>query len=109
VAVGPPGIVHLIYLDNGVRYLRSDDAGHTWENPVILSTGLDLDKPRVAVDNSGRVHVVWEERATSIEISYAQLNPAGDIELPKARISVDDGIPSHDPHIAADPNECVLP
>src|SRR5262249_16857217 len=45
-----------------VMYSRSDNGGVTWTTPVLLSDtppGLDETFPEVAVDDAGRVHVVW--------------------------------------------------
>lgn len=47
-----------------IIYLRSEDGGNTWSNPVNLFTGTRQPDeyaiwPRLAVDGQGRVHLVW--------------------------------------------------
>ena len=67
VAVGADGSVHVVAstLDGRLMYRRSDDGGANWNAPVTLvgrdgpRDGVGVDLPRVAVDPSGRVHVVW--------------------------------------------------
>ena len=67
VAVGADGSVDVVAstLDGRLMYRRSDDGGANWNAPVTLvgrdgpRDGVGVDLPRVAVDPSGRVHVVW--------------------------------------------------
>ncbi len=49
--------------DPGTAYTYSDDYGQTWSTPVTISpatlTGAH-DRPRIAMESSGNLHVVYE-------------------------------------------------
>ena len=59
--------LHLVYSlqDGDVVYRRSDDRGRSWSDGVVVSA-LDhaqraAQMPHIAVDDRGRLHVVWTE------------------------------------------------
>jgi hypothetical protein len=68
-----------------VMYSNSDNAGVSWSTPVVLSDappGYDETFPEVAVDNGGRVYVMWydhrEDAANGILTSMrARISPDG--------------------------------
>jgi hypothetical protein len=68
-----------------VIYSNSDNAGVSWSTPVVLSDappGYDETFPEVAVDNGGRVYVMWydhrEDAANGILTSMrARISPDG--------------------------------
>lgn len=71
VAVGSDNVLHLVWTQgsnlHNVYYARSTDGGATWSSPTALATETrHSSAPAIAVDGSGNVHVVWEERIFDI-------------------------------------------
>ncbi|MCC7355145.1 MAG: hypothetical protein IT330_15480 [Anaerolineae bacterium] len=67
ILADPQGRIHVLYCSlrsGSVMYMRSDDGGRSWSEPVAIS-GLDLRNdeftnwPRLAMDDRGRLHAVW--------------------------------------------------
>lgn len=70
MGVDPSGVLHLVYAQeepgSNLLYLRTDDNGRTWSEPIPVS---DLyagdpqvtDLPDLAIDSHGGLHVVWAE------------------------------------------------
>lgn len=59
--------------DTRIIHRRSTNGGLTWALPEIIHSSNILSlSPDVAVDNNGRIHVVWEEGFLSAEIFYSQ-------------------------------------
>lgn len=46
-----------------VMYARSTDAGQTWSAPIQMAEG-SVDWPRIAVSETGQVHVIWNLNRT---------------------------------------------
>lgn len=70
MAVDAKGYVHIVFAKkigdgSGIYYVRSKDGGESWEPIVAVYENLSpdhmVDKPRVAVDSEGKIHVVWVE------------------------------------------------
>ncbi len=63
----PDGALHLVYASNAgnVYYTHSGDGGRNWADAVAVSAvprGREAaDGPNIAVDEGGRIHVVWTQ------------------------------------------------
>ena len=84
IAAGPSGQLHLVWQEsiNGnfeIYYKRSTDGGATWLPSQRLTWTLSSsEKPAIAVDPSGHVHVVWSDYATdNWEIIYKRSTNGG--------------------------------
>jgi hypothetical protein len=61
------GTVDLVYArpDGEIAYRSSNDGGRTWAAPSTISNTMGTNSaaaaPRIAADQSGRLHVVWTE------------------------------------------------
>jgi hypothetical protein len=84
IAAGPSGRVHVVWEEsiNGnfeIYYKRSTDGGATWLPSQRLTWTLySSEKPAIAVDPSGHVHVVWSDYATdNWEIIYKRSTNGG--------------------------------
>ena len=71
-----------------IVYLRSDDGGRSWPQQTEIASGTDQEGeypiyPRLAVDGSGRMHLVWiVEPWPGRYAMYAQSADGGDTWLP---------------------------
>ena len=46
------------------------DAGETWQEPKVLSSGSDY-RPDTCTSSDGRIHTVWEhDKGTDYSIEY---------------------------------------
>ncbi len=80
VAVGKDGRVHVVWHDDRdgnfeIYYKRSPDGGTTWEPDTQLTYTdttyyVTTDLPSVAVDELGRIHVVWQDKRSGINSIY---------------------------------------
>lgn len=68
IAAESNGKIHLVYAQEQINlyYTRSDDSGQSWSEPQLITTVGDADKVAInvvtaAVDQTGRVHVSWNE------------------------------------------------
>jgi hypothetical protein len=81
----PEGTLHLVYARQGensstIVYMRSEDDGNSWSHPIAVSQNRNgvLDwLPRVVVDGTGVIHVVWSivqapEGIPALGVSYAR-------------------------------------
>ena len=67
VLADPLGRLHVAYASqetNDIIYTRSIDGGSTWSSPIQMPSGVVQEDeysiyPRLAADDSGRVHLVW--------------------------------------------------
>jgi hypothetical protein len=67
IKVDSQGTLHIVYAslsEKKVIYLRSENSGQDWSDPVSLLSGTRRQDeytayPRVSVDERGRIHVVW--------------------------------------------------
>lgn len=65
IEVDDEGVLHVVYAARGqdVYYMRSEDEGQSWSNPVAVSSVEPAEAtafPGLAIDPQGRIHVVWE-------------------------------------------------
>lgn len=111
VAADSFGKTHVVWVnrlspqssDSRIFYNRRE--GDTWTGPTLISNNQKyVTFPDVAVDQSGNVHVVWEEGGPApiygANILYRR-QEAGQW-LPQEQLTVDDGIYSSAPAIACD-------
>jgi len=73
--VGLGGVLHAVFAvpvneGRGIYYTSSVDEGETWEAVSLVFDAVGegwavVDNPKVAVDYSGALHVVWEQPALS--------------------------------------------
>jgi hypothetical protein len=66
IVAGADGHLHLLYAsqEGNVYYRRSVDAGDSWSRPARVSnvgSGEACDYPRLAADESGRLHATWTQ------------------------------------------------
>jgi hypothetical protein len=66
IVTAPDDSLHVLYASQGgnVYYRRSTDAGNRWSDPVRVSevgASEASDYPRMAVDESGRLHATWTQ------------------------------------------------
>jgi hypothetical protein len=69
IDVGQDGKIYVVYVvplneGRGVYLTRSDDGGESWSDPQQVFDGVAagwamVDKPQIAVDNAGVVHLMW--------------------------------------------------
>jgi hypothetical protein len=82
MAIDSQGVLHLVFTQNvysescrvcyHVFYLRSDDDGFSWSDPLDISVQLTgAAKPQIIVDRQDNLHVVWESGYGG---SYGQLS-----------------------------------
>ncbi len=88
-----------------IYYKCSTDGGKTWGEDIRLTNdAVNSWDPRIAADNSGRVHLVWDDNRAgdlNFEIYYKCSPDQGDSWDPDVRLTADDSI-SVFPSIAID-------
>jgi hypothetical protein len=72
-------VLHVVWsegLNLDIYYSRSTDGGNNWSVAQGVNTSIEpSQQPDIAVDQSGKLHVVWEEQvsgSTAFHIYYAQ-------------------------------------
>lgn len=64
-----------------IRFSRSTNAGTSWTSGIVINptSTTDASKPDIAIDSSGKAHVVWEQFSAGIntDIMYVQGTPSG--------------------------------
>jgi hypothetical protein len=88
IVVDEAGIIHVAYARSGkdVYYIRSEDDGLSWTDPVAVSSVLPTEAtsfPSIAVDRANRVHIAWEENklpdgVPALGLFYAVSTDSGD-------------------------------
>lgn len=90
----------------GIYYVRSENGGYTWSNPLQLDTPEgDAETPRIAVDDHGGVYVVWSDTnagESAIGISFSCSVDGGATWSVPHRLPVGDVEGYGDPQIAVD-------
>ncbi|MHA1299026.1 MAG: sialidase family protein [Candidatus Helarchaeota archaeon] len=127
IAIDNNGIVHVVWRDgtpgvwgSDLEIMYANYTGSGWSNATVISddsTGWnDKDSygPSIAVDNTGILHVVWEDETdgvwgTDTEIMYANYTGTG---WSKATVISDDSTgwndkDSYEPSIAVDNNGII--
>jgi hypothetical protein len=81
IAAGASGRVHVVWYDttpgnNEIYYVLSTNGGDTWGTGQRLTwTAADSEDPDIAVDSSGKIHVVWDDETSgNLEIYYKRGN-----------------------------------
>ena len=108
VAVGPGGILHLLYLAGepkagDIFYVKSADYGSTWSKPLRVNStpgsAIALGTIRggqIALGRNGRIHVAWD--GSSVVQSKGPLNPeAGQRGSPMLYSRLNDGGTAFEP------------
>jgi len=77
IAVDPTDILHLVWEEEvawipELYYKSSTDGGDTWSiSQNLTNTSLSCDRPRIAADTSGNIHLVWYDNTPgNCEIYY---------------------------------------
>jgi hypothetical protein len=111
LAVGPSGQLHLVWEDDTpgnaeIYYKRSPNGGATWSTTKRLTwTSADSERPALAVDSSGNVHLVWhDETPGSAEIYYRKSTDGGATWSTSKRLTWTSG-GSWTPDIAVDSSQ----
>ncbi len=109
LAVDPDGNIYVTWYDerNGlsdIYFARSTDAGSTWTTPNVRvnspSSGYQLGS-HTAVDDSGRVYVVWDDSRSGIDDVYFSFSQDGGKSWsPDVRVNDDEHRHVNDPHVA---------
>ena len=73
IDIAPNNIVHVVWAQGNIQdiyHAYSTNGGSSWSTPTVLnSNGNKSSAPAVGVDNSGNVHVVWQERLFDPQIA----------------------------------------
>jgi hypothetical protein len=94
IAAGNANVLHAVWSqteannNRNIYYARSSDGGATWPPSAVVplaSAFEDSERPSVAIDQNGNVHVVWEE--PSLDFSTG-------VPLPSANILYRRGLPN---------------
>jgi len=100
--------IHVVYSDyksgnRDIYYKRSTDSGSTWSAITRLCWSFsNSDKPSIAVDSGGGIHVVWEDySAMNYEIYYKRSTDGGTTWSTLTRLTWNTG-ESQAPVICAD-------
>ena len=73
IYVGEAGVIHVVYREREIYYLRSEDKGRSWKEAKIVSGDrLVNGAPTVIADQDG-IHVVWPSLQISPNYTYYQL------------------------------------
>jgi hypothetical protein len=105
IAVDRVGIINMVWGDFGfsshnsvIYYSRSTDKGSSFSQPVIVSdVTVDSYSPKIALDKSGNLHLVWTDRSIYInsDIFYTRAQNDGVSFSPAVNIS------NNSPHSSA--------
>jgi hypothetical protein len=94
VAVNASGHIHVVWQDKTpgnyeIYYKKSTDGGASWTANVKLTTNTGASKnPAIAVDNSGYLHVVWQDDTPgNAEIYYRKSTNGGATWSTAARLT----------------------
>jgi len=93
LAVDPSGNLQLVWQDDTpgnveIYYRKSADGGATWPTVRRLTwTPSWTDRPSIAADSWGNLHVVWEDQTDGWEIYYKKSNDGGASWTPNKRIT----------------------
>jgi hypothetical protein len=65
-----------------IRYAKSTDRGNTWSSPINITSGsYDQIYPRIAIDSSNNLHIVWHGFSSAFpnirQIRYAKSTDGG--------------------------------
>jgi hypothetical protein len=107
IAVDNSGNICVVWQDyatsNWEIYYATSTDGVIWSPPVNISNNLGVSaEPAIAIDNSGNLHVVWQDDSlTHNEIYYANSTDGGTTWSPPVIITGDDYISVY-PDIAID-------
>jgi hypothetical protein len=108
IAVDNSGNICVVWQDYAmgnweIYYSTSSDGGATWSTPVNISKNARVSaQPAIAMDNSGNLHVVWQDNSpTHWEIYYATSTDGGATWSTPVIITGDDYISEY-PDIAID-------
>jgi len=113
VAVDSSGGVHLVWSDttpgdSEIYYKQSTDGGGTWATSqrLTFSSGSS-GNPDIAVDSTGKLHVVWEDKAPgNSEIYYKRSPDGGATWSTSKRLTWNEGT-SWSPAVAVDSSDSV--
>lgn len=78
IAVGPDKTLYVVWSQTnaGLVFMRSDDGGHTWSEPQSIFTAEGNNElarwGRIAVDDTGRLHVVFTYTVNDPERRYGR-------------------------------------
>jgi len=72
VFVDTEGVVHVVYRERDIFYLRSEDNGFSWSEAKKVSTTKVNQAPTIVADRDG-IHVVWSSLEISPEHTHYQL------------------------------------
>jgi hypothetical protein len=107
IAVDPSGSLHVVWYDNTpgnyeIFYKKSADGGATWTASRRLSwTPANSYNPAIAIDSSGRIHIVWLDYPMgSAEICYTRSTDGGATWAKMHRLTWTSG-DSDDPDVGA--------
>jgi hypothetical protein len=109
IAIDSNDHVHIVWLDETpgnaeVYYKRSTDEGTTWSTAKRLTWTLNHSSdPRIAVDSSDAIHVVWQEQDDSgqgAEVYYKKSTDGGTTWSVAQRLTWTSGT-SYGPSVAA--------
>ena len=98
-------VIHIVWenmTDGHIGYCRSEDAGRTWTEPRIITSGNVAGNPRIAI-NGSHIHVVYEkDTGFTSEIMYQNSTDNGETWSLPVMLSLNDGVWCAIPDIAVD-------
>jgi hypothetical protein len=113
IAITPPYLIHVAWHDGTpgnyeIYYLKSVDGGLNWSaNRRLTWTSGDSLLPRLAADQSGRIHLVWQDDTPGNKEIYYKRSTDGGINWETGQnLTLTSGTSSR-PAIAAGPSESV--
>lgn len=87
LAVEAEGKVHITLMDtNSVRYTQGSCDG-TWSTPEIVGSGMRYTH-NLAVDRTGKVHLLWWSSDVDPRLQYAQRSSEGSWSTPQTLVGV---------------------
>ena len=111
IAVDSNDHLHMVWMDEPaanleIHYKKSTNGGTTWTTKRLTFNSGDSREPKIAIDSSDRIHVVWRDLTPGYSDIYYKKSTDGGTNWTTKRLTQSAGFSRH-PEIALDSNNHI--